>query len=61
MNNNKLKYDLLLRDIRDTAIYLTELSISRDIDKLNLYRIFLNKKIMDAVKLKKKINDDHTE
>jgi len=55
----KLKWSLeeILRTIRDTTIYLHELAEKGDIDRLNLYRIFLNNKIMESVKLKKKITN----
>lgn len=56
---NKEKYDDILKTIRDTTIYLHQLADNGDVDKLNLYRIFLNHKIMEAVKLKKKIKSEN--
>ena len=56
-DNESLKYSLeeTLKTIRDTTIYLHDLAEKGDINGLNLYRIFLNNKIMESVKLKKKI------
>jgi hypothetical protein len=53
----KLKWSLeeTLRTIKDTTIYLHELAEKGDVNGLNLYRIFLNNKVMESVKLKKKI------
>ena len=56
---NEEKYNEILSVIKDTTIYLHDLSESGDIEKLNLYRIFLNHKIMEAVKLKKKIKNEY--
>lgn len=53
----KQKLDEVLLTIRDTNLYLLELTHAGDIQGLNLYRIFLNEKIMEAVKLKKKLNN----
>lgn len=52
----KEKLDEVLLTIRDTNLYLLELTKKEDISGLNLYRIFLNVKIMEAVRLKKKLN-----
>jgi hypothetical protein len=52
------KYEYNMNLIKDTAFYLSELAINGDIEKLNLYRIFLNEKVMECVKLKRKINDN---
>jgi hypothetical protein len=53
----KLKWSLeeTLRTIKDTTIYLHQLAEKGDVNGLNLYRIFLNNKVMESVKLKKKI------
>lgn len=53
----RLKWSLeeTLKTIRDTTVYLHELAEKGDVNGLNLYRIFLNNKIMESVKLKKKI------
>jgi hypothetical protein len=54
---NEEKYEEILSLIKDTSMYLTDLAVKGDLDKLNLYRIFLNHKIMEALKLRKKINE----
>lgn len=51
------KYELLLRQIRDINLYMLELTHSNDIQGLNLYRIYLNQKVMEAVKLKRKLQN----
>ena len=56
---NEEKYNEILSVIKDTTIYLHDLSERGDIEKLNLYRIFLNHKIMEALKLKKKIKNEY--
>jgi hypothetical protein len=54
---NQEKLDEILLIIRDTNLYLLELTHKGDIQGLNLYRIFLNEKIMEAVKLQRRIKD----
>lgn len=51
------KYELLLRQIRDINLYMLELTHAGDIQGLNLYRIYLNQKVMEAVKLKRKLQN----
>ena len=46
-----------LRTIMMTTAYLHDLAEKGDVDGLNLYRIFLNNKIMEAVKIKKRIKN----
>jgi hypothetical protein len=51
------EFDDIMLLIRNTNLYLIDLTRKGDVDGLNLYRIFLNEKIMEAVRLKKKIKD----
>lgn len=55
MEELQRQYEDILSTIKNTTIYLHNLTEEGDVEKLNLYRIFLNSKIMEAVKLKKKI------
>lgn len=51
------EFDDIMLLIRNTNLYLIDLTRKGDVNGLNLYRIFLNEKIMEAVRLKKKIKD----
>ena len=55
---DKEKFEDTMKLIRDTSLFLVDLTHRGETNKLNLYRIFLNEKIMEAVRLKKKINDE---
>jgi hypothetical protein len=52
----KTEYERCLRNILQSSEYITNMTMDRDIDKIDLYRTFLNQMVDRAVQLKKLIN-----
>lgn len=49
------KYEDSMESILNVSYYITQLSLDKDLDKLNLFRILLNEKIMEAIKIRSKL------
>lgn len=52
----KNEYERCLRSILQASEYITKMTMDRDIDRVDLYRAYLNQMVDRAVQLKKLMN-----
>lgn len=52
----KNEYERCLRSILQASEYITNMTMERDIERVDLYRVFLNQMVDRAVQLRKLIN-----
>jgi hypothetical protein len=50
------EYDRCIRNILQASEYITKMTIDKDLDRVDLYRTFLNEMVDKAIQLKKLIN-----
>ena len=52
----KNEYERCIRNILQASEYITKMTLERDIERVDLYRTYLNQMVDRAVQLKKLIN-----